>query len=211
MKKWTLWKSSESRQSCCFKCFLCLFTYLKAVFLCQPLSQDAHSHSGSEVAEMMQMHRQFSVQTPRKWVLGWLNVEICWNSTELSALLLLDGNERSSSLVILMPELGILMLSLLSHFLQLVWAFEPSQSCHPSFWLKWTCAIDFCLGASCASGATVVERSQECTEIILIQFHPPGRAQLTFAAALLALRVPPWWNEARECTEIILIQFHPPG
>jgi hypothetical protein len=101
---------------------------------------------------MMRMHRQFSVQTPRKWVLGWLNVEICWNSTELSALLLLDGNERSSSLVILMPELGILMLSLLSHFLQLVWAFEPSQSCHPSFWLKWTCAIDFCRDASCASG-----------------------------------------------------------
>ena len=71
---------------------------------------------------MMRIHRQFSVQTPRKWVFGWLNVEICWNSTELSALLLLDGNERSSSLVILMSELGILMLSLLSHFCS--W-FEP--------------------------------------------------------------------------------------
>jgi hypothetical protein len=42
-------------------------------------------------------------------------------------------------------------------------------------------------------------------------FGSSGRAQLTFASALLALRVPPWWNEARECTEIILIQFHPPG
>ena len=176
MKKWTLWKSSESRQSCCFKCFLCLFTYLKAVFLCQPLSQDTHSHSGSEVAEMMRIHRQFSVQTPRKWVFGWLNVEICWNSTELSALLLLDGNERSSSLVILMSELGILMLSLLSHFCS--W-FEP---------------------LSLHSPVTVTH-----------PFGSSGRAQLTSASALLALRVPPWWNEARECTEIILIQFHPPG
>ena len=35
------------------------------------------AHSGSEVAEMMRIHRQFSVQTPRKRVFGWLNVEIC--------------------------------------------------------------------------------------------------------------------------------------